>query len=143
MSRQQRPVDPYAAPHAPKDKSGPVLRVAIMAVLLAGGVAGWSYFASQSDSQGLTPAAEMESAAIETPQQTADAQGLTAPEAIPEAAPAPVAPAPRAEPRRVAPRAAAPAPTPTPEPVPAPTTTVAPSPVAPAATPIEPAPPPM
>ncbi len=38
-----RPKDPYAAPHAPREKSGPVVRFLIVAALL--GAAAWGYTA--------------------------------------------------------------------------------------------------
>ena len=118
------------------DRSGAVVRVAILAVLLGGGFLGWQYFSSHRQSAGL----------VTEEQQMADAGATAAPETYPtppaetiapEPAPAAApAAAPSASPRRTAsPRREA-----APEPVPPPSTTIEPS-VAPVPAPVSPMPP--
>jgi hypothetical protein len=97
--------DPYAAPPAPRERGGPLLRFAIVAALL--GAAVWAYTA-YSQGPGLTEAADQDRAAL------ADAGAMrgyaTQPAEPPEAVAAPQAPsaagAPAAEPP--APASAAP-----------------------------------
>lgn len=116
------PADPYTPPPMHHDRSGAVVRIAMLAVLIAGAGFGWMYFTShQQQTAGLgAPAAEE--------QQLADNSGMpvyqTNPTPAPEAAPA-VAPAPV---RRAAPARSAPAQAPR-EIVPPPTTTTSPAPV--------------
>ncbi|MEZ5961519.1 MAG: hypothetical protein R3C30_14015 [Hyphomonadaceae bacterium] len=105
--------DPYTPPPMHHDRSGAVLRVALLAAML--GTAGLGYaWMQQQPRTALVPEVVEE-------QQMADAGYRVAPEAIPDPAPA-ATPAPR----RTAPaeRAPEPAPapqvTPTPDPVPVP-----------------------
>ena len=130
----QGEIDPYAAPRAPKERSGPVLRVGIMAVLLAGAAAGWSYMQAQPHNEIGAQSAQQEEMTLEQPVQVADAGAAAVPEATP--APAPEAAAPARSTRREAPAprsepapAVQPAPAPV-EAIPAPATTV--EPIAPA-----------
>lgn len=129
----RREVDPYAPPPMHHDRSGAVVRMAILAVLLGGGFLGWQYFSSHRQSAGL----------VGEEQQMADAGPAAIPEtystppsetAATETAPPPAA-APTPPPRRAAtPRREA-----EPEPVPPPSTTIEPSSPPPAAaTPIPP-----
>lgn len=117
MAKKQ-PTDPYAPPPMHHDRSGGLVRFAIIAVLL--GAAAWGYMAYSNGEQTaeLTPPAEQQAAN----QQLADGTYQTTPqptttEAAPAAEPAPAA----------APRASSPAPTPA-QPVPAPSTTITPAP---------------
>ena len=89
--RRTTPSDPYAAPHAPKECGGAVVRLAVMAMVLGGAALGWSYFASQP-SHPL--AAATNAPAIEQPVRLADAGPIPAPETAPAAAPAAATPAP-------------------------------------------------
>ncbi len=124
--------DPYAPPPMHHDKSGRVVRVALLGGLFGAAALGYAWMSGQEQTASLIPE--------ETPQaqQMADAgyeaSENTLPEAMPEAlpsAPAPAAtPAPR---RRAAPVERAPAPAPSPEPE-----MVAPAPVPAAPTPLPP-----
>jgi hypothetical protein len=81
MPRIDNPSDPYASPHAPKMRGGALVRVVILALLLAGAGAGWAYYSSQP-SQGLTP---QEEAAVEQRVRVADAGGATSPDTATDA----------------------------------------------------------
>ena len=85
MPEHQR--DPYATPPLPRERAGPMVRFAIVAVLL--GAAAWAYM-TYSQGPGLTQEAKEE-----RPGAVADAsgaRGYTAPRAtIPEATPPPEA----------------------------------------------------
>jgi hypothetical protein len=120
MARKEQR-DPYAPPPMHHDRSGAVLRIAILTLLLGGAIWGYTMFANQ-------PQTPLEAETAQE-QQLADAGGTTAAETLPEATseslppatPAPAAPA--RQPRRAAPAAAEPAP----EPVPPPSTSSAPT----------------
>jgi hypothetical protein len=104
--------DPYTPPPMHHDRSGPVLRVALLAGMLA--LAGMGYAWMQSQPQtALVPE-------IAEEQQVADAGYQVEPE-IPVAAPEPTSVAPAPQTRRSAPAQRAPAPAPveaSPEPAP-------------------------
>lgn len=136
MPRQNEPIDPYAAPHAPKEKSGPMLRIAIIALLLVGAGIGYATL-PDSDSQGLVPMEQEEAALATPPQQFADA-GDAGIQAAPEAAPVAQEPAPAPAPARRAAPQRAPAAEPQAEAAPPPTTEIAPVSPAPAVEPIAP-----
>ncbi|MGD9966921.1 MAG: hypothetical protein AB7T59_10395 [Hyphomonadaceae bacterium] len=99
--------DPYAPPPMHHDRSGPVLRVAVIAALL--GAAAWGYMTfapRQGEQTALAPEAAPE-------QQLADAGYTSAPETLPPAVAQPAPPAPAAvtaRPRRAAPAAPPPEP---------------------------------
>ena len=98
--------DPYAAPPAPRERRVPMLRFAIVAVLLAAGV--WAYV-TYSQGPDQNEAAQQAASAVADASRT---RGYAAsPPEFPEAAPPPEAEAPAA-PRSGAatPPAAAPAP---------------------------------
>jgi hypothetical protein len=123
--------DPYAPPPMHHDRSGAVLRIAIMAALL--GAAAWGYMSFSNQPQtALVPEVAEE-------QQMAESGYTTSPSALPPASPAAETTAPAAEPPpapRSTPRRTAPA-EPASEPVPPPSTST--TPVAPATpTPIPP-----
>lgn len=82
MARLDNPNDPYAAPHAPKERGGPLLRILIVALLLGAAGAGWAHFSSQP-AQPLAPPQE---AAADQPIRVADAADSNQ---TPEGAPAP------------------------------------------------------
>lgn len=128
----RREVDPYAPPPMHHDRSGAIVRIAILALLLGGGWLGWQYFSSHDQSAGLVgQEQQMADAGLTTAPETAAPPAAEPAAPAPEASPAPT-PAPRrsAAPTRSAPRA---------EPVPPPTTTVEPTAPPPAAvTPIPP-----
>ena len=121
--------DPYAPPPMHHDRSGAVVRVAIMAALVA--AAGWAYM-----TYGNRPAETASNVQVGAPQQMAENTAPIPPEPMPQAAPAPTAPtaAPAPE-RRTTPRRSAPEP----ERVPPPSTSVTP----PVAPPIQSSPPPV
>lgn len=80
------PVDPYAPPPMYHERSGPLVRVAILGALLA--VTALGYFALSSGPS--HPLGQPETAQTQdTGQQLADAGNTAPPEAIPEATPAP------------------------------------------------------
>lgn len=85
--------DPYTPPPRHKDKSGAVLRIALLGAMLGAAVWGYTQFAD-----GPTLMAEPE-----TTQQVADAGYQVAPEPIPPGAPAETATAPSAAPAPAAP----------------------------------------
>lgn len=120
MARKQDR-DPYAPPPMHHDRSGAVLRIAILALLLGGAIWGYTIFANQPQTPLVAETAQE--------QHMADAGATTAPETIPEAtsqslAPASPAPAtPAHQPRRAAPAPVDPAP----EPAPPPSTSSAPT----------------
>ena len=125
---KQTNIDPYAPPPMHHDRSGPVLRVALLAGMLGAAGLGYAWFAGQETTP-LAPVAEQ--------QQLADAgYDVAPPDAAPVTAPETAQPAPTPAPvqRRAARAERAPAPTPEPEPTPPAAT--APVPVAP--TPIPP-----
>lgn len=101
--------DPYATPPTPRDRSGPMLRLAIVAALLVAAV--WAYM-TYSQGPGLTQAA----ADMQQPAEVANARATRgyglAPAEIPEAAPPPETPSAAAAPSA--------------EPVPPPSTTTVP-----------------
>lgn len=132
MPRQNEPIDPYAAPHAPKEKSGPMLRMGIIALLLVGAGIGYASL-PDSDSQGLVPVEQEEAALPAPPQQFADAGTSTIPAPVEEAAPTPAP-----EPARRAPAQRAPVAEPQAEAAPPPTTEIAPAMPAPTVEPIAP-----
>lgn len=122
MARKQER-DPYAPPPMHHDRSGAVVRLAIIALLLGGAIWGYTMYTSQPQTPLVAETAQL--------QQMADAGAAAAPETLPaatsesppEPAPAQAAPTPR-------PRRAAPAPATEPveaEPVPPPSTTSAPA----------------
>lgn len=118
--------DPYTPPPMHHDRSGAVLRVAVLAAMLGAAGLGYAWF-SQQPQTALVPE-------IVEDQQLADAGYQITPEAVPttapETAPTPVAtPAPR---RRSAPVER------TQEPLPEPDASPAPAPVPAAPTPIPP-----
>ncbi len=121
MARPEE-TDPYAPPPMHHDRSGPVLRLAILGVLIGGAVWGYTMFASQPQTPLVAETAQE--------QQMADAGYTVSPstlpeatsESLPQAAPAPAAPAP--QPRRTA-RAPAEEPA-TVDPVPPPSMNTAP-----------------
>jgi hypothetical protein len=118
------PADPYAPPPMHHDRSGAIVRIAILAVLLAGVGFGWMYFSSHQQSAGLVaPAADEQQLADNSDQQVYHTNpAIAAPEAAPQApAPTPQAP----PPRRAATQRPAPVHTPT-ESVPPPTTSTTP-----------------
>ncbi|MCC6787124.1 MAG: hypothetical protein IT547_04735 [Hyphomonadaceae bacterium] len=88
--------DPYAPPPMHHDRSGPVLRVALLAVLLGAAGLGYAWFAGQETTP-LAPPAEQ--------QQLADAGYDAAPPAAPVTTPETAEPAPAPVPaqRRAAP----------------------------------------
>jgi hypothetical protein len=116
MRADRNPQDPYAPPPRHKDRSGAVVRVALIAAMLGAAVWGYTEF-SRGPSQSLVAEQAQE-------QQVADAGYNTTPEAIPQGAPATSTPAPAA-PAEAAPSAPAPGPAPS-EPVPPPSTTITP-----------------
>lgn len=129
MAKNNTNSDPYAAPPMHHDKSGAVVRVAILGGLLGAAALGYAWMAGQPQTASLVP----EEAAQE--QQMADAGYQVSDSAIPETASEalPPAPAPAATPaqqRRPAPAQRDPAPEPTPAPEIAPPTS-APLPAAP------------
>jgi hypothetical protein len=121
---RRRDQDPYAPPPMHHDRSGPLLRFAIIAALL--GAAAWGYLSFAGQEQTALAPEPVEE------QQVADASDYAAPqETLPAAEPAPPAPASRAPaPRRAepAPPPVEPDPEPTPPPAAAPPTTPAPIP---------------
>ena len=127
--------DPYAAPDAPKSKSGPLVRYAILAGLLAAAGAG---YATMTSAPGPAETAAIEAPTAAEPATFADASqdpgyAAAAVEPAPPPRPEP-APAPRASPpRETAPPPVEPALEPTPEPTPPPLSAPAP-----AATPLPP-----
>jgi len=132
--------DPYAAPHAPRSVSGPLLRYAIIAGLLAAAGAG---YATLNEGPGLTdrvPAVQVAEPEPEPAATLADASQDPAYQAAqaapPQAAPTPPAPprraAARTPPRQAPPAAAESTPPAAAEPEPPPLAT------APAATPLPP-----
>ncbi|MBL8546951.1 MAG: hypothetical protein JNL81_10835 [Hyphomonadaceae bacterium] len=128
MAKTNPNTDPYAPPPMHHDKSGAVVRVAILGGLLGAAALGYAWMAGQPQTASLVP----EQAAQE--QQMADAGYQVADPTLPEATSEalPPAPAPTAAPapqRRSAPARRAPAPTPEPEAVAPPT--AAPLPAAP------------
>ena len=105
--------DPYAAPHAPRERGGPMLRFAIVAALLAAGA--WAYL-TYSQGPDQTEAARQEASEVADASRT---RGYVAsPAELPDAAPPPEAPA------ADAPRSGAAAPPA--QPVPPPSTTTVP-----------------
>lgn len=71
--------DPYAPPPRHKDRSGAVVRVVILATLLAGGALAYAHFSDRlEDSQALAPPAE----------QTQMAESDAGPSPFPSSAPA-------------------------------------------------------
>jgi len=101
--------DPYAAPHAPKSKSGPLLRYVIVGVLLA---AGATAFVTMADGPGLTQSAEQAEQA--EPQMLADTSNDLAPSLETPTSNAPSA-TPTPAPQRTTPNTS-PAPSTSPEP---------------------------
>ncbi|MEJ0059093.1 MAG: hypothetical protein WDM79_05755 [Terricaulis sp.] len=129
--REQQPVDPYAPPPMKRDGSGAVVRIGVIAVMLAGAVWGFTAFnAQQPDEVALTePAPVQQQFAENAPVVVSD----TAPLAANDPAPAPAA---APAPRRAAPASPAPVEPPAPITTPAPTVTppapeTTPDPVAP------------
>lgn len=126
---KQTETDPYAPPPMHHDRSGPVLRVALLAGMLGVAGLGYAWFSNQEVTP-LVPAAEE--------QQVADAGYSVTPEAVPESLPPePAVTTPAPAPRR-APAARVAEPTPEPEPTPAPAVTpvpTAPTPLPPMDTP--------
>jgi hypothetical protein len=111
MREERHAQDPYTPPPRHKDKSGAVMRFALIAAMLGAAVWGYTEFSSG-------PGLVAEESAQE--QQLADAGYQVTPEAIPEAAPAE---APSATSTAPAPAASAQAPA---ENVPPPSTTITP-----------------
>jgi hypothetical protein len=115
MARNPRdPVDPYAAPPRHKDKSGAVLRIGLIAVMLGAAAWGYSEFARQ-------PAQDLTAGVEDSEQMAANDEAGYAVSPTDELAPAP-APTP-ATPAIEEPRAA-PSSAPASEPVPPPSTTI-------------------
>lgn len=116
------PADPYAPPPMHRDRSGAFVRIAILAVMIAGAGFGWMYFSShrQQTAELGAPTAEQ--------RQLADNGDLQSYQANPATAPAPqTAPAPKPTPvRRAAPQRSAPVDVPS-ETAPPPTTSTTPS----------------
>lgn len=140
----KKPEDPYAPPPMYHERSGALVRVAIIAALLA--VGAWGYFAFGRGP--VQPLGQPETAQTQdTGQQLADAGNTAPPEAIPQATPAPPpaaapirtqpAPVRHSAPRHEsAPVDTTPAPTMSPPPVtPAPAAPAVPTPIPPDATP--------
>lgn len=125
MPKQTNATDPYAPPPMHHDRSGGVVRVALLAVMLGAAGLGYAWFSGQETTP-LVPVAEE--------QQMADAGYDVTPPAIPEATPEAAAPAPTPAPvqRSAARTQRAPAPEPAPEPEPTPPAAVTPVPTAPA-----------
>ena len=111
MPNQTNTTDPYAPPPMHHDRSGGVLRVALLAVMLGAAGLGYAWFSGQETTP-LVPVAEE--------QQMADAGYAVAPPVNPEAAPevAQPTPAPAPAQRRAARTERTPAPAPEPEPTP-------------------------
>ena len=121
--------DPYTPPPMHHDRSGAVLRVAILAGMLGAAGLGYAWYTQQPQTALVPEIAEE--------QQMADAGYQVTPEAVPQPTAEVPAPAPAAAPtpqRRSAPVERAPEPVAEPEPTPAP----APTPVPAAPTPIPP-----
>ncbi|MCX7359737.1 MAG: hypothetical protein NT015_16560 [Alphaproteobacteria bacterium] len=123
MPKDPTTTDPYAAPPMHHDRSGGVVRVAILAVMLGAAGLGYAWLSGQETTP-LVPVAE--------DQQMADAGYDVAPTPPPAAAPEVASPTPTPAPvqRRSAPVERAPAPAPEPEPTPAPAA-ITPAPAAP------------
>lgn len=122
MRREEQPRDPYQTEHAPRSKSGPVLRFGIVAVLL--GAAAVFGYSAMTSGPALTQAQQEEPTTLADANQDA---GYTAPTAEIPAEPASVAETPTPTPapaRRVAP---APAAAPPAEDLPPPSTVTVPS----------------
>ena len=120
MPKQTNATDPYAAPPMHHDRSGGVVRVALLAVMLGAAGLGYAWFSGQETTP-LVPVAEE--------QQMADAGYDVAPSPVsPQAAPEAAAPTPAPAPaqRRAAPTERAPAPAAEPDPTPPPAATPAP-----------------
>lgn len=115
------PVDPYAPPPMHHDRSGALVRLAILAALIAGGAWAYFQFSGQETASLVPPPAAQE-------QTLADASQDLPPDATPEAEPAPVAPRTAAPAARPAPRTPATqvAPPPIVAPEPAPSTPIPP-----------------
>jgi hypothetical protein len=120
MPQRRRTEDPYAPPPMHHDRSGAVVRVAILAALIGASAWGYMTYADQSEQTALAPETQQEL-------QVADAGYPTPTEALPpvETESAPQTPSPAAPAAAPAPRRSAPA-TPPPAPAPAPSTTPAP-----------------
>ena len=119
--------DPYATEHAPKSKSGPLLRFGVVGGLLAAAAVGYM---TMAEGPGLTeaPPAEQTTTLADASQDQSYTVAPTQEFAVPEAPAA--TPAPAAAPRAAAPRAPAPRAEPAPEPVealPPPTTMTEPT----------------
>lgn len=108
MPNQTNNTDPYAAPPMHHDRSGGVVRVALLAVMLGAAGLGYAWFSGQETTP-LVPVAEE--------QQIADAGYTVAPQVIPEATPEVAQPTPAPAPvqRRAARTERAPASAPEPE----------------------------
>lgn len=122
------PADPYAPPPLKKDRSGPILRIVILAGLLGAAALGYAALSAQhpQSAQLSQPGADQQLAENSNTQTD-----QTAAQATPEATPAPPAPAPRAAPaRRASSSRRAPVDTPQ-ETTPAPTMSTTPAPVDP------------
>jgi len=118
--------DPYAAPHAPKSRSGPILRFAIIGGLLVAGAVGFMNLPRGGESIVPTEETTLAQNDMNAGYVASQANEFVDPPAIPEPAPA-AAPAPS---QRSAPSE------PVVEELPAPSTTTEPT--APAATPLPP-----
>lgn len=120
MPKQIDNTDPYAAPPMHHDRSGGVVRVALLAVMLGAAGLGYAWFSGQETTP-LVPVAEE--------QQMADAGYQVAPTVIPEAQPeaAQSTPAPAPIQRRAARVERTPEPAVAPEPAPPAATTPVPA----------------
>lgn len=117
---QTQQTDPYTPPPMHHDRSGGVVRFAILGALLGAAALGYiSFMGSQPQTSGLTPVEQTE------PQQMADGSYQVTPQpTTTEATPQSAVPAP--SPAPAAPRSTAPAPSEPAEPVPAPSTSITP-----------------
>lgn len=108
MRREEQPRDPYQTEHAPRSKSGPVLRFGIVAVLL--GAAAVFGYSAMTTGPTLTQAQQEEDTT--TLADASQDAGYAASTAEIPAEPAPVAEAPTPTPAPAPARRAAPAPAP-------------------------------
>lgn len=111
--------DPYAPPPRHKDKSGAVVRAALLVAMLGGAAWGYMSFANAPQTASLIPAEEQTFAEARAPDGSYQA---TTPEKMEPTAPAASAPA-----TSSAPASRAATPTPAAEPVPPPATTSEPT----------------
>lgn len=107
--------DPYAPPPRHKDKSGPIVRVALLGAMLAGAAWGYMSFANAPETASLAPVAEEQTfAEARAPDGS---YRVNTPQTLEPAATA--RPAPSSAPQQPV--------APTPEPVPPPSTAIAPT----------------